>query len=199
MFKNLLLAVSILSVSSSALSETTIPNAFSFGDVIVAASMNENFEAVSTGVNANETALAALMARVDALELNSGSVSLEGSYRVTGLEFMLDSCGGAPQINHATITGTATSNGSVVSFTNSTDRFVLRNGHLDNNTSELSVEVLNDVFELAIDSSGAFTNPAITGGMSEDGSTFMLTSNSEENEDCQSYSVTQIIGVRLPQ
>jgi len=199
MFKNLLLAVSILSVSSSALSETTIPNAFSFGDVIVAASMNENFEAVSTGINANETALAALMARVDALELNSGSVSLEGNYRVTGLEFMLDSCGGAPQINHATITGTATSNGSVVSFTNSTDRFVLRNGHLDDSSSELSVEVLNDVFELAIDSSGAFTNPAITGGMSEDGSTFMLTSNSEENEDCQSYSVTQIIGVRLPQ
>jgi|GEM_PF-2154797 len=199
MFKNLLLAATILSASSSALSETTIPNAFSFGDVIVAASMNENFEAVSTGVNANETALAALMARVDALELNSGSASLEGSYRVTGMEFMLDSCGGAPQINHATITGTATSNGSVVSFTNSTDRFVLRNGHLDNNTSELSVEVLNDVFELAIDSSGAFTNPSITGGMSEDGSTFVLTSNSEENEDCQSYSVTQIIGVRLPQ
>jgi len=199
MFKKLLLAATILSASTSALSETTIPNTFSFGDVIVAASMNENFEAVSTGINANETALAALMARVDALELNSGSVSLEGNYRVTGLEFMLDSCGGAPQINHATITGTATSNGSVVSFTNSTDRFVLRNGHLDDSTSELSVEVLNDVFELAIDSSGAFTNPAITGGMSEDGSTFMLTSNSEENEDCQSYSVTQIIGVRLPQ
>jgi len=199
MFKNLLLAATILSASSSALSETTIPNAFSFGDVIVAASMNENFEAVSTGVNANETALAALMARVDALELNSGSASFEGSYRVTGLEFTLDSCSGAPQVNNSTITGTAISSGGVVSFTDSQDRFVLRNGHLDEGSSVLSAETLNDTFDLVIDAAGVFTNPVITGGMSEDGSTFVLTLNSEENEDCHSYSVTQLIGVRVSQ
>lgn len=199
MFKKLLLTVSILSASSIALSETTIPNVFSSGDVIVAADMNGNFDAVSLGVNANETALEALIARVDALELNSDSVSFDGNYRITGLEFTLDSCAGAPQINNSTITGTAISSGGVLSFTNSQDRFVLRNGHLDDSTSTLTAETLNDSFELVIDVTGAFTNPGITGGMSEDGSTFILTANSEEIEDCHSFSVTQIVGVRVSQ
>ena len=199
MFKNILLCVSILSASSIALSETTIPNVFSTGDDIVAADMNQNFDAAVSGVNANETALEALTARVDALEL-ANNVSFEGTYRLSGLEIQLDSCSGAPQINHSKVTGTVTSNGGVLLFESTQTRFVLRNGHLDNSSSTLSTETLSDgTFELVIDGTGAFQDSNITGGMSEDGSTFALISSGSETTDCESIWVTQFIGVRVSQ
>ncbi len=199
MFKKILLFVSILSVSSIAVSETTIPNVFSTGDAIVAADMNQNFDAAVSGVNANETALEALTARVEALELAS-TVSFDGTYRLTGLEIQLDSCSGAPQVNHSKVTGTVTSSGGVLFFDSTQTRFVLRNGHLDNSSSTLSTETLDDgTFELVIDATGAFVDSNISGGMSEDGSTFALISSGSESEDCEAIWVTQFIGVRVSQ
>ena len=198
MLKNILLFISILSVSSTALSETTIPNVFSTGDDIVAAEMNANFDAGKLGINANEVALEALVARVEALE-QSATVSFEGTYDLSVMEFVLDSCGGAPQINHRKSTGTATSSGGVVSFSTNQQRFTLRNGHLDNSTSEISGEIVNENFELMIDGTGAFVDAGIDGRMSEDGSMFVITNSGEEAEDCNSATIAQFIGVRVSQ
>ena len=83
MFKKSLVIISLLSTSTFALAETSVPNTFSAGSNIVAAEMNANFNAVTAGINENATVIAELLTRIEQLEANSSSSVVGRSYQLS--------------------------------------------------------------------------------------------------------------------
>ncbi|MEE2729897.1 MAG: hypothetical protein VYA55_03695 [Pseudomonadota bacterium] len=72
--------------ASSAMAEVSVTS-FSAGQAATAASVNANFTAVANGVNTNEAAIAALLARIEALEAEHETTTYQE--RITGSTYKL--------------------------------------------------------------------------------------------------------------
>ena len=60
-----------------------------------------------------------------------------GNYVLSGVELTLDSCSGAPQVAHSSISATAVASNGVLDVTTSENRWTLRDGHLDEAASHV--------------------------------------------------------------
>lgn len=168
---------------------SSIPNTFSNGSPADADEVNANFEYLRNNLDL----LVELLEERKAISTDADRFT--GTYFVSGMEFTLDSCQGAPQVNHSAIVGTATVTNGVVSFSNTQTRYVLRDGHLDEASSHVDTEDLGaDSFELTLDSAGNFSG--VSGAMAADGNSFSIISNDTEGSDCSSSHVLMLNGQR---